>query len=234
MKRITHIALLYILTTFSSYAQHRIEITPLDTCYATHTKITGTKLWLPIAGVVAAGFALDQTLSIKETDIAMGNHGLSYMGEAKVLAPVAVAMTLTGWALKNQKLTLTSNQSLEAMVGAAAITSLLKVACGRARPYTEEGPNSYYPFSHKGDNYRSMPSGHATMAFAFFTPLAENYSRWFYLAPIAVAAQRVWTKQHWPSDVIVASAIGWGVGYLLAHKKSHRIGFSPNGICIYI
>ncbi|QZT38132.1 phosphatase PAP2 family protein [Halosquirtibacter xylanolyticus] len=231
------IYLILLTLTLSSLTQAQETkdswITPLDTCYAQHPKGKSYKHWIPTVAVVGAGFALDHLIKVSPNDKAQGNRGVSYLGEAKILAPLSVGLALTGWAIKDEKLSVTSQKSIEAIVGAAAVTSLLKYTVGRARPYTGERYDSYYPLKNKGDDYRSLPSGHATMAFAFFTPFAENYSRWIYLVPIAVSAQRVIEKQHWPSDVIVGAAIGWGIGYFLAHKKSHRIGMTANGLCIY-
>ncbi|MDC1105587.1 phosphatase PAP2 family protein [Prolixibacteraceae bacterium] len=206
----------------------------LDTSYVRHTKPKNYKLWIPTIAAIGTGFALDHFIQVGPNDKEQGNRGISYLGEAKVVTPLSVSLAITGWAIKDEKLSVTSQKSFEAIIAAAAIASLMKYATGRARPYTEYNYNHYFPFQKDGKDYRSLPSGHATMAFAFFTPFAENYSRWIYLVPIAVSAQRVIEKQHWPSDVIVGAAIGWGIGYFLAHKKTHKIGICPNGICVYL
>lgn len=237
MKNQIYTFLLLILCASFAQAKGKWKIynSVLDTSYVKHQGSLNYKLAIPIGAVaIGTGFALDHTIHVNDSDHYQKEKAIAYLGDIKLLGPAAVTMALTGWAIKDEKLALTGQKSMEAMVGAAAVSALLKNSFNRARPYTQEGPNSYYFFNRKGQDYRSFPSGHATLAFAFFTPLAENYSRWIYLVPAAVAVQRAVVKQHWPSDVIVGSIIGWGMGYFIAHKKTRRLGFSENGLCIYL
>ncbi|HLW07688.1 MAG TPA: phosphatase PAP2 family protein, partial [Marinilabiliaceae bacterium] len=80
------------------------------------------------------------------------------------------------------------------------------------------------------DSYKSLPSGHASLAFAVFTPFAENYSRWLYAIPISVAFGRVYQNKHWFSDVVVGSSIGFISGWLFTHNKNVQL--LPNGVIV--
>jgi undecaprenyl-diphosphatase len=66
---------------------------------------------------------------------------------------------------------------------------------------------------------RSFPSGHTTNNFAVATILILAYRRigWCYV-PVAalVAYSRIYVGAHWPSDVIVSSIYGIGLGLLCA------------------
>jgi membrane-associated phospholipid phosphatase len=67
--------------------------------------------------------------------------------------------------------------------------------------------------------YRSFPSGHAWNAFAVATVLALCFRRrgWLaYVPAAAIAYSRIYTGQHWPSDVVVSSILAVPGGLLLA------------------
>jgi undecaprenyl-diphosphatase len=62
----------------------------------------------------------------------------------------------------------------------------------------------------------SFPSGHAASAAAFATGVALESGRWgTAVAPlaVAVAASRVYTGVHYPSDVLVGAALGVGAAF---------------------
>jgi membrane-associated phospholipid phosphatase len=64
----------------------------------------------------------------------------------------------------------------QASLYAGGITYLLKLAIGRARPYTNQGTKSIHPFgsiSFKND-YQSFPGGHTTAGMVLSTVLSRN------------------------------------------------------------
>ena len=100
---------------------------------------------------------------------------------------------------------------------AGVITTILKAAIGRARPFTNKGPNHYNPFSIFNDDFHSLPSGHSTLAFALSTALSQNieqdYLKWLiYLPAVLTTFSRVYQDKHWTSDVFLGAAIGYFVG----------------------
>jgi len=101
----------------------------------------------------------------------------------------------------------------ESFLAASATIMAIKLVVGRARPYANEGPESFHPFSFKG-RYVSFASGDAAGAFAVAATIAEN-SESFWVDALAYAAAglaafyRVHDKKHWPSDVFAGSAIGY-------------------------
>ncbi len=152
-------------------------------------------------------------------------------GEKTIVVPAVVtAYGLGRFVFKDAKLQLTAFQSAEAILATGIVTEGIKIAAGRARPFMNEGNDSFHPASWSDDRYKSLPSGHASLAFAVFTPFAENYSRWLYLVPASVAAGRVLQDKHWVSDVVVGSCIGFISGYLFTHNEN--IQLLPGGVVV--
>jgi hypothetical protein len=104
----------------------------------------------------------------------------------------------------------------QASLYAGATTYLLKMAIGRARPYTNEGPKSFHPFSNLffKQDYQSLPGGHSTVAFVLSTVLSRNVqSDWLkgivYIPAVLTFVSRVYQDQHWTSDDFLGATIGY-------------------------
>ena len=118
--------------------------------------------------------------------------------------------------------------SASAYVLSAAVAYGLKHACNELRP-------------DKSDR-RSLPSGHATLAFSGATVLMHEYGRvspWItvggYTLATLVAADRVRCDRHYVHDVLAGAAIGIGateLTYWLKRKviKNRNIDVSLSGI----
>ncbi len=88
----------------------------------------------------------------------------------------------------------------------------LKMFFGRARPRLLEmvGPFHFDMFSWKSA-VLSFPSGHTVTAFATVTALgflAPRLGTWLFVLALLIAASRVITGAHYPSDVIAGAALG--------------------------
>gem|GEM_PF-699966 len=149
------------------------------------------------------------------------------MGDKTLVLPLNAALLATGYLGDNQQLRHTSWNALKSIVATAIITEGLKRTLGRSRPYTGHGPGAFNPFPPNKPDYKALPSGHTSLAFAFFTPLAEQYSRWLYLLPASTAVSRVYKDKHWASDVVLGAAIGFLTGYFFQHKdQSVQVAFN--------
>ena len=99
--------------------------------------------------------------------------------------------------------------SLEAWFYAGLITQGLKRVFGRYRPEEGVGAERFKPFS----GHSSFPSGHATAAFALVTPWVLYYPHpltyGLFALSTGTALARIAHDKHWPTDVIVGSAIGF-------------------------
>ena len=96
----------------------------------------------------------------------------------------------------------------------------MKLGIARPRPTTTE-----ILLMH--DHMPSFPSGHAASAFTCATFLAFAWRHWWAAGAILVyagmiALSRVYVGVHYPTDVLVGSALGVGIGYLLFRIAEKR------------
>ena len=121
----------------------------------------------------------------------------------------------------------------ESVVSSAVITGVLKVALGRSRPYVTADSNSHdlqFMRGRKGGQYQSLPSGHATAAFAFAAALAAESPGKRWVAPVAygaatlVALARMYDDRHWASDVLLGAGIGIASGKATVRFNHARPG----------
>lgn len=99
----------------------------------------------------------------------------------------------------------------QAALNSLAINTTVKYATGRARPPQDANRGRF------GQGGKSFPSEHATLAWSVASVLAHEYpgplsKLLAYGAASAVSLARVRAKEHFPSDVLIGSAIGWFIG----------------------
>ena len=119
----------------------------------------------------------------------------------------------------------------QASLYAGAITYILKVAIGRARPYMEEGKSSFHPFSSLfNKDYHSLPGGHNAAAFVLSTVLSRNAEPvWLkilaYLPAALTFVSRVYQDQHWTSDDFFGAALGYFIATWVVdqHENSKSV-----------
>ncbi|MHB8930882.1 MAG: phosphatase PAP2 family protein [Melioribacteraceae bacterium] len=125
----------------------------------------------------------------------------------------------------------------QASLYAAGISFVLKLAIGRSRPYLNEGAHSFSPFASifNQDN-KSIPSGHATVAFILSTVLSRNikspvWKALVYLPAVLTLISRVYQDQHWASDAFAGAALGYFVAtWVVDHHENNSnsiLGMSP-------
>jgi membrane-associated phospholipid phosphatase len=155
----------------------------------------------------------------------------NYGGSKKIVLPVNALLMGSGYLFNDENLKTTSWNAFKSIGAAALATELLKLSFSRARPYKDKGPYHFAPIAWQNNSYKSLPSGHTSLAFAFITPYAEEYSRWLYVIPVSVAFSRVYKNDHWTSDVVLGSIIGFTAGYFF-HYKDRHVTVSFNKIVI--
>ncbi len=124
----------------------------------------------------------------------------------------------------------------EAGMSALLLTTGLKFAVGRARPEDGLGNHSFQSFS-SGNNNSAFPSRHSALAWAVATPFALEYDApWLYGVAALTNMARVGSREHWVSDTVAGSLIGYGLGRIFWEssksngKNDPRISVSPGGI----
>ena len=134
---------------------------------------------------------------------------------------------LGGRLLKRTVLSEIGLRGLEAIAVASALSGIIKGFAGRSRSFLTPGEPWHWSFAHGWTDarYFSMPSGHTTATFAFaaaVTVAAARVPRFRAAIVIAgfssaglVGFARVFTNQHWLSDVIVGALVGLITGIVV-------------------
>jgi membrane-associated phospholipid phosphatase len=116
----------------------------------------------------------------------------------------------------------------QASLYAGTITYLLKIAIGRARPYVNEGPTSFHPFSSLlNSDYQSLPSGHVTVAIVLSTVLSRNAKPlWLkvlaYVPAGLTIISRAYQGKHWTSDEFAGAAIGYFIATWVVDQHENK------------
>jgi membrane-associated phospholipid phosphatase len=203
-------------------------------------------LWIAPFGI-ATGVAIDydahamRTLgyhpSQQDTFDQISNVGAVYLPIAGIVGGYAVG----AWR-KDDYLKQTAVLSAEAILNAQILNLPLKYAINRQTPDQGDGTGRFWPHGTKTwPDGQSMPSGHSLTAWSLAHVVANRYPSWHtrlavYGLATAVSASRVMARQHFPSDVLVGSTLGYLIGGYVVNKRgepSRSYSFSmvdtPNG-----
>jgi membrane-associated phospholipid phosphatase len=136
---------------------------------------------------------------------------VTLLGDTLVVTGLAVVLGAVMWARRREVRTLAFLAAVVA--GDALITIAVKILMDRARPTLNPIAQMLGP---------SFPSGHSSMAAAFYAAAAlllvqgrgrtatAVISGAAVAIAVAVAASRVFLDLHWLSDVVAGVAFGWG------------------------
>jgi hypothetical protein len=139
------------------------------------------------------------------------------------------ASFLFGYATHNDHLQETGLLSAEAAINSTGVTYLFKEITQRQRPLEGNKNGDFF----KGG--ASFTSEHSAIAWSIASVWAHEYPGWLsqlaaYSLASAVTITRVTAKQHFPSDVLVGSALGWYFGRQV-YRSHHdpEVGGAPWG-----
>lgn len=119
---------------------------------------------------------------------------------------------------------------LISLVAVLLLVDLFKFACGRPRPYCDDG---FEPFTTEEENH-SFPSGHVSETVATVTPLAGRFGKRTLplilgLSPFCMGLARMFLGEHHPTDLLGAMVAGtfgaclaWSATSLLAYGRRRR------------
>ena len=112
----------------------------------------------------------------------------------------------------------------EAMVDSLVVDEVLKAVTMRERPTLDSAKGKFFQSNVGLDS--SFPSTHSIIAWSSAAVIASEYPGYMtkitaYGLATGLSMTRVLARQHFPSDVLVGSAVGWLVGRYVIHKH-HR------------
>jgi membrane-associated phospholipid phosphatase len=112
----------------------------------------------------------------------------------------------------------------EAMVDSLAVDEVLKLISLRERPTLDGAKGKFFQTSVGFDS--SFPSTHSMIAWSSAAVIATEYRGPLtqlaaYGLATGVSVARVVGRQHFPSDVLVGSAVGWMIGRYVVHRHRH-------------
>jgi membrane-associated phospholipid phosphatase len=184
--------------------------------------------WIPTAavlGTTAGLIALDPTEAayFRRTPSFRGFNNI-FTGNATVFGMIAAPASLyvIGLVRKDAKMQRTALLAGEAVADAEIVTTVLKDATKRVRPWAFPAQGNLYDswFESSGSLLRgngSFPSGHAIAAFSVATIIARRYGnhRWVPFAAYGMAAlvgfSRLSLSAHFMSDVFMGGALGYSI-----------------------
>jgi hypothetical protein len=173
---------------------------------------------LPLAGGTAALIATDRYTA---EDAGEFNNNSTHQSVSKDIsdigyiygvAGVAGSFYLVGRIADDPKVRETGLLVAEAAANGTIVSQVLKLIAQRPRPGNDSGHGGFF------DGGSSFPSAHSTVAWAMAAVIAREYKRhrWVAISAYGIAAlvgaARFAGHEHFLSDVLVGSAIGYGIG----------------------
>jgi membrane-associated phospholipid phosphatase len=138
---------------------------------------------------------------------------ISQLGALYSTAGAAGLMYFAGRATHNDRLRETGLLGAEALIDGSIVASALKTASQRQRPPIDHSSGEFF------DGGSSFPSGHAINAWSLAAVITQEYGHHRPLVQVgafgvatAVSLSRYTGRNHFLSDVLVGSAMGYGIG----------------------
>ena len=146
---------------------------------------------------------------------------VSYAGSTYGVGAIAATFYLVGRTKNNARARETGILSAEAVVDSLIVAEGLKAITQRARPLAGRERGEFF------EGGSSFPSGHSIQAWSVATIVANEYHDRplvqvaAYGIAAAVSISRFTGHKHYLSDVLVGSAMGYGIGRYVYHTH-HR------------
>lgn len=197
-----------------------------------HVHGADAKWLIPLGVGTAALIATD-----RETGDAMADfhdqlrwsRNISYAGALYTVGAVAGTFYLIGRARHDNRARETGLLAAEALIDSEIVSHVVKGVTQRARPLAGKDRSKFF---HGGT---SFPSGHSIQAWSVATVIASEYQDRLavqiaaYGIASAVSVSRFTGLNHYLSDVLVGSALGYGIGryvYRTHHRKGSATGIT--------
>jgi membrane-associated phospholipid phosphatase len=182
-------------------------------------RFSDTSWLVPLGGITAGLFVTDRQYS------ASLSNSSSTIGHYKTVSNVGIAgligagagMYLFSFPTHNEHWRETGWLAGQAAVNSLLVVEAMKYSFGRERPYQNNGSGAFF------QGGTSFPSEHAAAAWSVAGVIAHEYPGILpkiaaYGAATMIDYARIHGKQHFPSDVLVGSTLG----YLIANAVYNR------------
>jgi membrane-associated phospholipid phosphatase len=193
----------------------------------------GLQDWL-IAGGSAAGIAGLMALDERSQAAFSASGGRkgdfwdvpTLYGETLTGGIAAAGTYAAGLLSGDAELRTTGRLLTEALLLSGSTALAIRMVAGRSRPSDNDGAWEFKGF--RWDHYQeAFPSGHAMVAFAMSTVLAERIDHpaarvGLYGLAALTAAARVHDNRHWLSDVAAGAAMGFVAGLHVVRREEER------------
>jgi len=181
---------------------------------------------LPLGLGTAALIATDQSTGdeIAESDKLLNVSGIvSYAGSGYGTSAIAGAFYVFGRVKHNGRARETGVLGAEVLIDSAIVVTSIKAITQRTRPTGGQSRSDFF------DGGTSFPSGHSIQAWSLATIIANEYHDKpavqiaAYGIASAVSVARFTGRNHYLSDVLVGSVMGYGIGQYVYHKRHRKI-----------
>ena len=190
-----------------------------------HVRADDGKWLIPLGWGTAALIASDRDTGdemLESHRLDNASRIISYAGSIYGVAATAGTFYLVGRATHNYRARETGLLSAQAAIDSGIVSTVLKGIARRARPTAGEDRSKFFVGG------TSFPSGHSIQAWSVATVVANEYHDHLavqiaaYTIASAVSVARFTGHYHYLSDVLVGSALGYGVGRYVYHTHHRR------------
>jgi PAP2 superfamily len=194
-----------------------------------HIRTHDLKWLLPLAAATGVAFATDQhTMTQVVSRDPSFNSASTNTSNVLIGGWIAVPLAVYGFghARQDEHAQQAGILTGESMVDGIVVGEILKLVFLRERPNVDNGRGQFFYLSAGADS--SFASEHSIVAWSAASALAAEYpAPWtqfaLYSAATGVSLTRVMGQQHFPSDVLVGSSIGWLIGHnVVRHRHKRR------------
>lgn len=216
-------------TGFSEHLAHLFQDQQNILSAPTRVRFSDATWLVPLGGITAGLFVTDRqySASLSQNPATLSHYRTVSTAGVASLIGVAAGLYLFSFPKHNQHWRETGFLAGEAALNSLITTEMLKLSSQRARPDQMNGNGRFFTGG------TSFPSEHAAMAWSIAGVIAHEYPGTLpkmlaYGMASAVSFSRIHSRQHFPSDVLVGSVLGFLIAQNVYRRRHDpEIGGGP-------